>query len=127
VELVNLMIPTKNDAIESLKKMCLWIKDEVGADVPLHFTRFYPLYKLRNLPPTPVETLEQARSMALSVGLEFVYIGNVPGHSGENTYCPSCQKTLIARRGYYILANHVVKGRCRYCGKGIPGIWEGAS
>jgi pyruvate formate lyase activating enzyme len=127
VEIVNLVIPTKNDSMQVVKKMCLWIKDEVGADCPLHFSRFYPLYKLRNLPPTPVETLEQAREVALSVGLEYVYIGNVPGHAGENTYCPSCQKTLIARRGYYILANHVVKGRCRYCGKRIPGIWEGVS
>jgi pyruvate formate lyase activating enzyme len=127
VELVNLLIPTKNDAMQTVKKMCLWIKDEVGSDVPLHFTRFYPHYKLYNLPPTPVETLEQAREVALSVGLEFVYIGNVPGNAGENTYCPSCKKTLIARRGYYILDNHVVKGKCRYCGKGIPGIWEGAS
>jgi pyruvate formate lyase activating enzyme len=104
--------------------MCLWIKHEVGADVPLHFSRFDPLYKLRNLPPTPVETLERARAMALSVGLEYVYIGNVPGHAGENTYCPSCKRALIARRGYYILANDVVKGRCRYCGTAIPGIWE---
>jgi pyruvate formate lyase activating enzyme len=127
VELVNLVIPTKNDAMEVVKKMCLWIKHEVGSDVPLHFSRFYPLYKLRNLPPTPVDTLEQARATALSAGLEYVYIGNVPGHSGENTYCPSCKKTIIARRGYYILANHVVKGRCRYCGKRIPGIWQGVS
>jgi pyruvate formate lyase activating enzyme len=127
VELVNLMIPTKNDAMETIKKMCLWIKQEVGSDVPLHFSRFYPLYKLRNLPPTPVETLEQARSMALSVGLEYVYIGNVPGHAGENTYCPSCKRVLIARKGYYIVANEVVKGRCRYCGKRIPGIWAMAS
>jgi pyruvate formate lyase activating enzyme len=126
-ELVNLVIPTKNDDMEMVKKMCLWIKHEVGSDVPLHFSRFYPLYKLRNLPPTPVETLEQARAMALSVGLEYVYIGNVPGHSGENTYCPSCQKIIIARRGYSILANHVVKGKCKYCGKGIPGIWQEAS
>jgi pyruvate formate lyase activating enzyme len=127
VELVNLVIPTKNDAMEVVKQMCLWIKHEVGADVPLHFSRFYPLYKLRNLPPTPVETLERARAMALSVGLEYVYIGNIPGHAGENTYCPSCKKALIVRRGYYILANDVVKGRCRYCGKGIPGIWEKTS
>jgi len=127
VEIVNLLIPTKNDAMQVVKKMCLWIKQEIGSDVPLHFTRFYPLYKLRNLPPTPVETLEQARATALSVGLEFVYIGNVPGHTGENTYCPSCKKALIARRGYYILANQVVKGKCRYCGRGIPGIWQGAS
>jgi pyruvate formate lyase activating enzyme len=127
VELVNLVIPTKNDAMEAVKKMCLWIKDEVGPDCPLHFSRFYPLYKLRNLPPTSVETLEQARATALSVGLEYVYIGNVPGHSGENTYCPACKKTIIARRGYSILANHVIEGKCRYCGKTIPGIWEGVS
>lgn len=124
VELVNLMIPTKNDDFEVVKEMCLWIKNELGPDVPIHFTRFYPLYKLRNLPPTPVETLERARAVARSVGLEYVYIGNVPGHSGENTYCPHCKKVLIARRGYYILANHVAKGRCKYCGKVIPGIWE---
>jgi pyruvate formate lyase activating enzyme len=127
VELVNIIIHNKNDDMGLVKKMCLWIKHEVGSDVPLHFSRFYPLYKLRNLPPTPVETLEQARAMALSVGLEYVYIGNVPGHAGENTYCPSCKKVLIARKGYYILANEIVKGRCRYCGKGIPGIWERAS
>jgi len=127
VELVNLLIPTKNDAMQVVKKMCLWIKQEIGSDVPLHFSRFYPLYKLRNLPPTPVETLEQARATAVSVGLEFVYIGNVPGHTGENTYCPSCKKALIARRGYYILANQVVKGKCRYCGRRIPGIWQRAS
>jgi len=124
VELVNLMIPTKNDDLQVVKEMCQWIKEEVGPEVPLHFTRFYPLYKLRNLPPTPVKTLEGARETALAVGLEYVYIGNVPGHAGENTYCPHCKKILIARRGYYILANHVIKGRCKYCGKEIPGIWQ---
>jgi pyruvate formate lyase activating enzyme len=127
VELVNLIIPTKNDDMEMVRQMCRWIKEEVGPDVPLHFTRFYPLYKLRNLPPTPVETLERARAVALGVGLEYVYIGNVPGHEGENTYCPHCKKQLITRLGYSVLANHVIKGRCQYCGKGIPGIWQGAS
>lgn len=127
VELVNLMIPTKNDDMQVVKQMCLWIKNELGPDVPIHFSRFYPLYKLRNLPPTPVKTLEGARETALACGLEYVYIGNVPGHAGENTYCPRCKKVLIARRGYYILANQVIKGRCRYCGKEIPGIWQGVS
>jgi pyruvate formate lyase activating enzyme len=126
VELVNLVIPTKNDAMEVVREMCLWIKNQIGPDVPLHFSRFYPLYKLRNLPPTPTETLERAREVALSVGLEYVYIGNVPGHPGENTYCPYCKKQLILRSGYTVQANHVIKGRCRYCGKRIPGIWEGA-
>lgn len=124
VELVNLVIPTKNDDMKVVQEMCQWIKEELGPDVPLHFSRFYPLYKLRNLPPTPVKTLERARETALAVGLEYVYIGNVPGHAGENTYCPHCKKVLIARKGYYILANHVIKGRCKYCGKEIPGIWK---
>ena len=127
VELVNLVIPTKNDDMQVVKQMCLWIKKEVGSDVPVHFTRFYPLYKLRNLPPTPVETLERAREVALAVGLEYIYLGNVSGHPGENTYCPHCKKVLIARLGYSILANHVIKGRCKYCGKDIPGIWQRAS
>jgi pyruvate formate lyase activating enzyme len=82
---------------------------------------------LRTLPPTPVETLEQARAVAVSLGLEYVYIGNVPGHLGENTSCPHCKKQLIGRLGYTILANNVVKGRCKYCGKRIPGIWEGVA
>jgi pyruvate formate lyase activating enzyme len=125
VELVNLLIPTKNDDMKMVKEMCLWIKNELGPNVPLHFSRFYPLYKLRNLPPTPTESLDRAREMALAAGLEYVYIGNVPGHPGENTYCPSCKKVIIARRGYSILANHVVKGKCRFCGKRIPGIWHG--
>jgi pyruvate formate lyase activating enzyme len=123
VELVNLVIPTKNDDMQVVRQMCLWIKEEVGADVPIHFTRFTPLYKLRNLPPTPVQTLERARAVAQGVGLEYVYIGNIPGHEGENTYCPHCKKQLITRLGFYILANHVIKGRCKYCGKVIPGIW----
>jgi len=124
MELVNLMVPTKNDNMSVVRGMCLWIKKELGSDVPIHFTRFYPMYKLRNLPPTPVETLEEARSIALSAGLEYVYIGNVAGHEGEHTYCPHCNKVIIARRGYFILADHVVKGKCKFCGKAIPGIWS---
>ena len=123
VELVNLVIPTKNDDMRVVREMCLWIKGELGPDVPIHFTRFRPEYKLRNLPPTPVETLEKARDAALSVGLDYVYIGNVPGHKGKNTYCPHCKKLLIARQGYFILANHIAKGKCQFCGKEIPGIW----
>jgi pyruvate formate lyase activating enzyme len=86
------MIPTKNDEWPVVKEMCLWIKKELGADIPVHFSRFYPLYKLRSLPPTPVSTLEKARNTALSSGLEYVYIGNIPGHEGEHTFCPKCKK-----------------------------------
>jgi pyruvate formate lyase activating enzyme len=124
LELVNLIVPTKNDDSTVIRQMCQWIKNELGSDVPLHFSRFYPMYKLRNLPPTPVHTLEKAREIAQSVGLEYVYIGNVPGHEGEHTYCPHCHKVLIARRGYFVLHNHLQNGKCGFCGKDIPGIWS---
>jgi pyruvate formate lyase activating enzyme len=123
LEITNLIIPTKNDEMSVVKEMCLWIKKELGADTPIHFSRFYPLYKLRSLPPTPVSTLEKARTVALSSGLEYVYIGNIPGHEGENTFCPRCKKLLIQRTGYMIGEVHLKGGKCGYCGKPIPGIW----
>lgn len=124
VEIVNLVIPTKNDDMAKIRGVCNWIKNELGPDVPVHFTRFYPMYKLRNLPPTPVDTLEKARNTAISEGLEYVYIGNVPGHSGENTHCPKCKNMLIKRKGYSIQENNIIRGKCKNCGKPIPGIWE---
>jgi pyruvate formate lyase activating enzyme len=123
IEITNLMIPTKNDDMSVVKEMCLWIKKELGSDTPIHFSRFYPLYKLRSLPPTPVSTLEKARAVALSSGLEYVYIGNVPGHEGENTFCPKCKKLLIQRTGYMVGEVHLKGGKCGYCGKPIAGIW----
>jgi len=123
LEITNLVIPTQNDDLSGLKEMCLWIKKELGPDTPIHFSRFYPLYKLRSLPPTPVSTLEKARNTALSSGLEYVYIGNIPGHEGEHTYCPKCKKLLIQRIGYMVGENHLKGGKCQYCGKPIPGIW----
>ncbi len=123
LEITNLVIPTLNDDLLGLKEMCLWIKKELGADTPIHFSRFYPLYKLRSLPPTPVSTLEKARSTALSSGLEYVYIGNIPGHEGEHTFCPKCKKLLIQRIGYMVGENHLKGGKCSFCGKPIPGIW----
>ncbi len=123
IEITNLMIPTKNDEMSIIKEMCLWIKKELGSETPVHFSRFYPLYKLRSLPPTPVSTLEKAQAVALSSGLEYVYIGNVPGHEGENTFCPKCKKLLIQRTGYMVGEVHLKSGKCGYCGKPIPGIW----
>jgi pyruvate formate lyase activating enzyme len=123
LEITNLVIPTQNDDLSVLEEMCLWVKKELGADTPLHFSRFYPLYKLRSLPPTPVSTLEKARNVALSTGLEFVYIGNIPGHEGEHTFCPKCKKMVIQRIGYMIGENHLKGGKCQYCGKPLPGIW----
>ncbi len=123
LEITNLVIPTKNDEMASIKEMCLWIKRELGPDTPIHFSRFYPLYKLRMLPPTPVSTLEKARGVALASGLEYVYIGNVPGHEGEHTFCPKCKKRIIQRTGYMVGEVHLKNGKCKFCGKPIPGIW----
>ncbi|NWG03446.1 MAG: AmmeMemoRadiSam system radical SAM enzyme [Syntrophaceae bacterium] len=123
LEITTLIIPTKNDEMSVLKEMCTWIKKELGSDTPIHFSRFYPLYKLKTLPPTPVSTLEKAREAALSAGLEYVYIGNIPGHAAENTFCPKCKKMIIQRTGYMVGEIHLKEGKCRYCGKPIPGIW----
>ena len=123
-EIVNLVVPGKNDDMKQVAAMCKWIKNELGPDVPLHFSRFYPLYKLKSLPPTPVATLEKARTTALQEGLHFVYIGNVPGHSGEHTNCPRCNAQLIRRMGYRVQVLRLKQGSCGSCGQPIPGIWE---
>lgn len=124
IEVVSLIIPTMNDNPEEIKKMCLWIKENLGDETPIFFSRFYPMHKLTHLPPTPIETLEKAHKIAISSGLKFVYIGNVPGHPAENTYCPKCKKIVIKRIGYTVLENNVKNGRCRFCNRRIPGIWE---
>lgn len=123
LEITNLIIPTLNDDMETIEKMCLWIKDNLGGETPLHFSRFTPMYKLKNLYLTPIATLERAKEAAERVGLKYVYIGNVPGHLAENTYCPDCGALLIERVGYSIKQNNIVNGRCKFCGRFIPGIW----
>lgn len=125
LEITNLVIPTLNDDPEKIKAMCFWIKENLDDQTPLHFTRFWPMYKLKNLNPTPVETLEKAREVAISQGLKFVYIGNVPGHSAEHTYCPDCKKILIRRAGFTVLENNIGKdGKCKFCKRYIPGVWS---
>jgi len=123
-EIVNLVVPEKNDDMAQIKAMCRWIGDELGPDVPLHFTRFYPLYKLKSLSPTPVETLEKAWKTAMDEGLRFVYIGNVPGHPGEHTLCPKCKTHVIERTGYEVGTSRMKDGHCENCGTSIPGIWK---
>lgn len=124
VEITNLVVPTLNDDMNMIKEMCIWIRENLGKDVPLHFSRFWPLYKLRDLPPTPLATLEQARNIALQEGLHYVYIGNVTNHESNHTYCPNCKKVLIKRLGYYILENHIFNSSCQYCNYKIAGVWE---
>ncbi len=123
LEIVNLVIPTLNDDPSDLKRMCHWIRNSLGKDVPLHFNRFFPNYKLTHLPPTPLETLERAYRIAKEEGLEYVYIGNVPGHEMNSTFCPRCKKKIIHRTHFSVSANEVRNGRCRFCGYPIVGIW----
>ncbi len=123
VELTNLIIPTWNDSEKDIRLLCKWITDNIGVDVPLHFSRFWPMHKLKNLPPTPIETLNNAVKIAKKEGIHYVYVGNVPGHPANNTYCPNDGKLLIERRGYAILQNNLKDGKCKFCGTKIPGIW----
>jgi len=123
VELTNLIIPTWNDKEKDIRLLCRWIMDNIGPDVPLHFSRFWPMHQLKNLPPTPIDTLNTAVEIAKQQGLHYVYIGNVPGHHSNNTYCPNDGTLLIKRRGYAIIENNVINGKCKFCGTKIPGIW----
>lgn len=123
LEITNLIIPGYNDDPSMTEEMCLWIQKNLGPDVPLHFSRFFPMYRMTSIAPTPVRTVERAREIALKAGLRYPYTGNVPGHPGESTYCPRCKKPIIKRTGYTVLEFHVKEGRCAYCSEPIKGIW----
>ncbi len=124
LELVNLVVPTLNDSDSMLKGLVDWVLGELGPDVPLHFTRFHPDYQLLNLPPTPISTLEKAREIAVEKGVRYAFVGNVPGHPGNHTYCPSCKKRVIARTNFFVVENRVKDGKCSYCGTKIAGVWS---
>jgi pyruvate formate lyase activating enzyme len=124
LEVTNLVIPTLNDKPEQIRDLVRWIKANLGGDTPLHFSGFSPRYKMRHLPFTSLRTLEMARQIAISEGLDYVYIGNVRSKAGENTYCPACKKLLIERTAYTIRQNRLRNGRCRNCGKEIYGVWK---
>ena len=123
-EIVNLLIPGKNDDPGTVRSMCRWIVDQLGPEVPLHFFRFYPRYLLKSIPPTPVPALERARALAMEEGLHYAYIANVPEHPGKHTYCPQCRKLLIERVGYITKVTGLVDGQCTTCGHAIPGVWQ---
>jgi len=124
LEIATLVVPTINDDIPSFRDVSSWICKNLGSDVPLHFVRFSPAYKLRNLPPTPVKTLDTARAVARETGLKYVYVENLPAHEGNSTYCASCLAPIIKRVGFEVIENAVVGGKCRFCGTTIPGIWS---
>ncbi len=127
VEITNLLIPGENDAPRMIRDMCRWIAGTLGPDTPLHFARFYPLYRLTRLAPTPVAALEAARETALAAGLRYVYIGGVPDHPAWSTSCPECGARIIHRRGYIVEDMGLEEGHCAHCGLPVPGLWKAAS
>ena len=124
LEIVNLVVPTLNDSDKMMKDLIEWIAGELGPDVPIHFTRFHPDFRLLNLPPTPVATLERFRDRAMDRGLHYAYVGNVPGHPGNNTICPQCGKTVIRRSSFFIEEMKLKDGSCGFCGCPIAGVWS---
>lgn len=124
LEITTLVIPHYTDMPEMVKRMAAWILEHIGPDHPWHFLRFAPLYKLDRLPPTPISVLETFRDIALQEGIHYAYVGNVPSHPGNNTYCHSCHKLLIERRGYVIPTFNIDNGKCKFCHTVIPGVWQ---
>ena len=123
-EIVYLTVPTLNDGEAEIRGLAQWIMTNLGADVPLHFTQFHPEYLLKNLPVTPVATLERATAIADVEGLHYVYIGNVPGHPAQNTYCPKCKRLLVERVGFTASQMLIRNSCCPFCRHPIPGVWH---
>ena len=122
-EIVYLLVPALNDRDEELTALARWIKENLGADVPLHFSQFHPDYKMLDVAVTPVPSLERAKQISDAEGLHFVYIGNVPGHPAQNTCCPQCGSMLVERTGFEIRKMLIRDGACPFCAHAIPGIW----
>ncbi len=112
IEITNLMIPGYNDSEEDINALVKFMVDEVGLEVPLHFTRFFPQYQLTSLPPTEVKLLRKAQTIAREAGMKYVYIGNAPSFGGESTYCPSCGELIIKRDGFKVISE---KGKIEEC------------
>ncbi len=123
-EVAYLVVPAGNDNPEEIRTTTDWIMENLGADTPMHFTRFLPNYKLANRPPTPFSTLEKAVNIAKESGLKYPYVVIVPGNPYEDTYCPVCQKKIIDRDGFDVIENHIIDGKCEYCGAEIEGVFR---
>ncbi len=121
VEITDLIVPRVGESLEAAEKLVRWVYDNLGPDTPVHFLRFHPDYKMMDFPPTPVKTLEKHVALGRRAGLNYVYVGNVPGHPDESTYCPGCRKVLVKRFGYEIREYNLdQKNRCRFCGHKTP-------
>ncbi len=124
LEITHLLIPEYTDNSKDFEKLCWWMMNNGLAEIPLHISRFFPNYKLMNIPATPVEDLLHAEKNAKDAGIKYVYLGNVSKVKSENTYCPNCGCLLVERLGYSILANTIINGECPLCKKEISGIWK---
>jgi pyruvate formate lyase activating enzyme len=124
LEIVVLLVTGQNDSEQEVRELSRWVKTNLGGEVPVHFSRFHPTYRLTNLPPTPLPTLERAWQIGKAEGLAFAYLGNVPGHPGESTTCPGCGTRLIHRVGFQVLENVLKRGKCPRCNRVIPGVWS---
>ncbi len=122
--MTTLVIPGLNDSDQELSDIARFISGELGTQTPWHLSRFTPQYRLRDRPPTPTASLEKAHALGKQNGLDFVYLGNVPGHPDGSTYCPGCSAKLIDRMGFSLGSGAVKDGRCPKCGREIPGVWS---
>lgn len=124
LEITNLIVPDWTDNEVDIRSMCKWLSENGFKNTPLHFSRFYPIHKLEQLPPTPVEVLKRAYKIAIEEGLKFVYTGNVPENEICDTKCPTCGSAVVVRQGYRIAAYNILNGKCKKCGNKIEGIWN---
>ncbi len=124
LEITNLIVPDVNDDKKLIKKLIIWVKENLGADVPLHFSAFYPAYQMLDKTPTSPNIVKEARRLAIKEGLNYVYTGNIHDEEGSITYCPSCKKALIKRAGFSVTENNISEGKCKFCEEKIPGIWN---
>ncbi len=123
IEITNLVILGYNDDEKGIKEIVDFVK-QLDKNIPLHFSAFYPCYKMTNAPSTPATTIVKARDLALKEGLNYVYTGNISDIKGSTTYCPRCKKELIIRYGHTVTENNLVNGKCKFCKEKIAGIWK---
>ena len=125
VEVTNLVIPTLNDTDAMFDKLCEWMRDQAGPEVPLHFSRFFPCFRMTHLPPSPIESLLRARDRARLAGLKHIYVGNAEVPDGDDTFCASCGERVVERQRYVVKSNRVTAGgACPVCGRKLYGVWS---